>query len=134
MRRVIEYIRMLEGKAVEAVETFYSAIHLNCMETLHEISRKELLEILKEYPSRAMPVILSRMVRKAVEWTAAKAEMNELWKKVNADYFHLSLVHPGSSKLSKSEKSSSPGAGSGSCSEESERCRGNDPRGIFGRH
>lgn len=62
------------------------------------------------------------MVCKVVEWIVVKVEMNELWKKVNVDYFYLFLVYLGSSKLSKSEKFSSFGVGSGLCSEELERC------------
>lgn len=94
-----------EGKSSEAVarsvpqfqyrldERTLGAIHLSTISRLYGDHGPEVLELMRENPAAAVPVVLKRLRQKQREWRTAREKAKSAWKELAQKNFHKSLDH-----------------------------------------
>ncbi|CAI5709593.1 unnamed protein product [Hyaloperonospora brassicae] len=71
----------------------FRVTHLNAITRIYGESGTQILELLRQYPAGAIPVILKRLKQKDEEWRRAREDLNRQWKEVNEKNYHKSLDH-----------------------------------------
>ncbi|KAI9922063.1 hypothetical protein PsorP6_000999 [Peronosclerospora sorghi] len=71
----------------------FRVTHLNAITRIYGDSGTQILELLRQYPAGAIPVILKRLNQKDEEWRRAREDLNRQWKEVNEKNYHKSLDH-----------------------------------------
>ncbi|CAH0480507.1 unnamed protein product [Peronospora belbahrii] len=71
----------------------FRVTHLNAITRIYGDSGTQILELLRQYPAGAIPVILKRLKQKDEEWRRAREDLNRQWKEVNEKNYHKSLDH-----------------------------------------
>ena len=81
------------------------AINLRCIQCIYGDHGLDVLDLLRENPTLALPVVLPRLQQKQDEWSVCRAEMNKGWTAVyekNYNKSHKNLPITGDSSLSSS--------------------------------
>ncbi|CAI5740090.1 unnamed protein product [Peronospora farinosa] len=71
----------------------FRVTHLNAITRIYGDAGTQILELLRQYPAGAIPVILKRLKQKDEEWRRAREDLNRQWKEVNEKNYHKSLDH-----------------------------------------
>ena len=67
-----------------------AAINLRCIERIYGDHGLDVLDLLRENPNLALPVVLRRLQQKQDEWSVCRAEMNKGWTSVYDKNYHKS--------------------------------------------
>ena len=70
-----------------------SVMHLKAIARVYGDAGDRVLELLRKNPAGAIPVILSRLKQKAVEWGQARQHLDKQWKEVLEKNYQKSLDH-----------------------------------------
>lgn len=68
-----------------------SALNLRCIERLYGDHGLELIEALRTKAPFVLPVILTRLKQKQLEWASCRSDFNKIWAEVYAKNYHKSL-------------------------------------------
>ena len=68
-------------------------MHLKAIARVYGDAGDRILELLRKNPAGAIPVILSRLKQKAVEWGKARQQLDKQWKEVLEKNYQKSLDH-----------------------------------------
>lgn len=74
-------------------ERTLGAIHLSTISRLYGDHGPEVLELIRENPAAAVPVVLKRLRQKQREWRNAREKAKSAWKELAQKNFHKSLDH-----------------------------------------
>jgi len=70
-------------------------IHRNSITRIYGDSGPEMLELLKTNPSVAIPITVSRLKQKDIEWRAVRVRLNRHWRDLAQASYYKSLDHRG---------------------------------------
>ena len=65
-------------------------MHLRCIERIYGDHGLHVLDLLRENPTLALPVVLPRLQQKQDEWSVCRPEMNKGWTAVYEKSYHKS--------------------------------------------
>ena len=65
-----------------------AAINLRCIEHIYGDHGLDVVDLLRENPTVALPVVLPRLQQKQDEWSVCRAEMNKGWTSVYDKNYH----------------------------------------------
>ncbi|KAK9865821.1 hypothetical protein WJX84_003538 [Apatococcus fuscideae] len=69
------------------------AIHYTAIKRVYGERGAEIVDLLKQNPGVAVPVVLSRLEQKHEEWKKERERMNKIWSRVFDNNYHKSLDH-----------------------------------------
>ena len=64
------------------------AINLRCIECIYGDHGLDVVDLLRENPTVALRVVLTRLQQKKDEWSVCRAEMNKVWTEVYKKNYH----------------------------------------------
>ncbi|KAI6691073.1 hypothetical protein NL676_027901 [Syzygium grande] len=68
-----------------------TAGELRCIRRMYGDQGADMVELLREDPARALPLVLSRLQQKQDQWVAYRSDAREVWKKAFAEHHRPSL-------------------------------------------
>ncbi|XP_061354942.1 paired amphipathic helix protein Sin3-like 2 [Gastrolobium bilobum] len=80
------YNNMNENKinmeTLNRIEDYFTVQNLRCIERLYGDHGLDVIDILRKNPTRALPVILTRLKQKQEEWSRCRSDFNKVWAEI----------------------------------------------------
>ncbi|XP_061342897.1 paired amphipathic helix protein Sin3-like 2 [Gastrolobium bilobum] len=80
------YNNMNENKinmeTLNRIEDYFTVQNLRCIERLYGNHGLDVIDILRKNPTRALPVILTRLKQKQEEWSRCRSDFNKVWAEI----------------------------------------------------
>ena len=67
------------------------AVHLKAIVQVYEGHEKEVLDLLRKNPVKAVPIIMARLEQKGQEWRQNRLQLRESWKETYDKCFYKAL-------------------------------------------
>ncbi|XP_051132564.1 paired amphipathic helix protein Sin3-like 3 isoform X2 [Andrographis paniculata] len=98
VKRVEELLNSIDNHTIKLDDSFHiedhlTALDLRCIEHLYGDHGVDVLEVLRKSATFSLPVVLSRLKQKQVEWAKCRMEFNKVWADTYAKNYHKSLDH-----------------------------------------
>ncbi|EEC78333.1 hypothetical protein OsI_18074 [Oryza sativa Indica Group] len=98
IKRVEELIEKMQDYSIIPdspirIDEHWTPLNLRCIERLYGDHGLDVMDVLRQNASVALPVILTRLKQKQEEWSSAGPDFNKVWAEIYAKNYHKSVDH-----------------------------------------